>query len=87
MVLTDIQNIFVNRKNNILQMLKSQEGTIALDKKHELMGAMNEIDLILKTIDYYNVSGKKDVNDINLLTNPEEDHESIFSRLFKGRKD
>lgn len=87
MVLTDIQNIFVNRKNNILQMLKSQEGTIALDKKHELMGAINEIDLILKTIDYYNVSGKKDVNDINLLTNPEEDHESIFSRLFKGRKD
>ncbi len=87
MVLMDIHNIFLNRKSNIMQMLKEQEGAIALDKKHELIGAMNEIDLVLRTLEYYNTNGKKDNNDINLLTNPEEDHESIFSRIFRGKKD
>jgi hypothetical protein len=87
MVLTEIHSIFLNRKNNILQMLKNQESCIALDKKHELIGAMNEIDLVLKTLEYYNTCGRKDTGGINLMTNPEEDRESFFSRLFKGRKD
>jgi hypothetical protein len=87
MVLMEIHNIFLNRKNNILQMLKNQEGTIALEKKHELIGAMCEIDLVLKTLEYYSINGRKESNEINLLTNPEEDHESLFTRLFKGKRE
>lgn len=83
----DIHDIFLNRKSNIMQMLKEQEGAIALDKKHELIGAMNEIDLVLKTLEYYNTNGKKDTDGINLLTNQEDERESLFSRVFRGRKD
>lgn len=87
MALMDIHDIFLNRKSNIMQMLKEQEGAIALDKKHELIGAMNEIDLVLKTLEYYNTNGKKDTDGINLLTNQEDERESLFSRVFRGRKD
>lgn len=88
MVLTDIHNIFVNRKSNIIQMLKEQEDSITFEKKHELMGAMNEIELILKTIEYYKTNGKKETSEINLLHNPEEEeHNTIFARIFKGKKD
>jgi len=87
MALMEIHNIFLNRKNNIIQMLKNQEGSIALDKKHELIGAMNEIDLVLKTLEYYNTNGKRETGEINLLNNPVDDREPLFSRLFKGKKD
>ena len=87
MVLTEIHGIFLNRKNNILQMLKCEDGAIALEKKHELIGAMNEIDLVLRTLEYYNTNGHREVKDINLLSNPEEEHDNLLSRLFNGKRD
>jgi hypothetical protein len=81
MSLTELHTIFVNRRNNILHILKCQEGSIALDKKHELKGALCEIELFLRTIEYYNKNGIRENAEPHLLTNPDEMPESFFSRM------
>jgi hypothetical protein len=81
MSLSELHTIFKNRRNNILHILKCQEGTIAIDKKHELKGALCEIELFLRTIEYYNKNGVRENTEPHLLTNPEETPEPFFSRV------
>ena len=81
MSLTELHTIFVNRRNNLLHILKRQNGSLALDKKHELQGALSEIELFLRTIDYYNKAGMSEADRPHLLTNPDEMQESFFSRV------
>jgi hypothetical protein len=81
MPLSELQRIFVNRRNNILHILKTQNGTIALDKKHQLQGALSEIELFLRTIEYYNKDGNLCNTEPHLMTNPDEEPQPFFSRL------
>ncbi|MFH1398604.1 MAG: hypothetical protein ABIG95_00660 [Candidatus Woesearchaeota archaeon] len=60
MVLMEIYRIFEQRKNNIDRIL-SNGHSMALEKKHELQGAKDEIETFLKTLEYYyNEQGKPD---------------------------
>jgi hypothetical protein len=86
MVLMDIHDIFRNRKSSIQEMLKNSEGSIALEKKHEMIGAINEIDIMLRTLEYYNVHGRKDsTQQLNLLSNSDSE-KGFFSRFSDALK-
>lgn len=53
MTLMEIHTIFENRKNSMMQLLNCPDKSLALDKRKEIEGAVNEIELFLKTIEYY----------------------------------
>jgi hypothetical protein len=86
MVLMEIHTIFENRKNSMLQILKNQEKSIALEKKQELKGAVNEIELFLKTLEFYsnNNSVRKEAPLTNLMKDTDkddDDRKGFFSRF------
>jgi hypothetical protein len=87
MVLMEIHTIFENRKNSILQILNCSEKSLALEKRKELEGAVNEIELFLKTLEYYSngtSNSKKEAPLGNLMRSPEGDDKEGFFNRFGG---
>jgi len=86
MVLMEIHTIFENRKNSIRQILDSSSKSIALDKRRELEGAVNEIELFLKTLEYYsnNHHVRKEAPLTNLMKDTGEDDRKDFFSRFNG---
>jgi hypothetical protein len=87
MVLMEIHSIFVNRKNAITKLLAQKGGAMASERREQLIGASIEIDLILKTLEYYDKNHLKMDNSINLMKNPDDENTDIFkiSEAFKRR--
>lgn len=84
MVLMEIHTIFENRKNSILHILNNSDKSMALEKRKEYEGALNEIELFLKTLEYYSngtASSKKEAPTCDLMKNTEEEKEGFFSRF------
>jgi hypothetical protein len=85
MVLMEIHTIFENRKNSMLQILKNQERSIALEKKQELKGAVNEIELFLKTLEFYsnnnNVQKEAPLGNLMKDIDGDDDRKGFFSRF------
>ncbi len=81
MVLTDIYAIFEQRKRKMESMLKGKNG-VSTEKRQELQGAVNEIDMFLNTIDYYSKI-PKNVPEPNLDTDTPIEDRSFISKIFK----
>ena len=88
MVLMEIHTIFENRKNSILHILNCSDKSLAFEKRKELEGAVNEIELFLKTLEYYSngtANSKKEAPLCDLMKNPEgDDDKSSFFNRFNG---
>ena len=90
MPLMEIHSIFLRRKNRIERLLKYQEAALEKSRKQELQGAVNEIDLFLKTLEYYSIHPSADNQGIKLMANPEAGNPSLIetvSQLLKKKKD
>jgi hypothetical protein len=70
----------------MLHMLNSSDKSIALEKRQELQGAVQEIDLFLKTLEYYsnNNNARKETPLTNLMKDDGLDDKKGFFSRFNG---
>ncbi|MEM3374069.1 MAG: hypothetical protein QXE31_02495 [Candidatus Woesearchaeota archaeon] len=81
MVLDEIASALEKRKAELIEMLQNRDNP--LEKQHQLYGAINEIELFLQTLSYYE-KNRNEENETIKLVKPPEKKESIISRLFSG---
>jgi hypothetical protein len=85
MVLDEITDMLTKRKAELVDMLENRSDGVALEKQHQIYGAINEIDLFLQTITYHQQNDtEKDIGPVNLLK-PDEDR-GFFGNIFAGMK-
>jgi hypothetical protein len=53
MVLLEITKIFERRRAELYNLLEKRKDELKPELQHQIYGAMNEIDIFLKTIEYY----------------------------------
>jgi hypothetical protein len=53
MVLSEITKIFEKRRAELYSLLDKRKDELKPEIQHQIYGAMNEIDIFLKTIEYY----------------------------------
>lgn len=56
--------------------------SLALNKQNEIKGAVNEIDIFLKTIEHFQ-NQPQDMVEINLSSAPLNEKKGLFSKIFK----
>ncbi|MEM2139140.1 MAG: hypothetical protein QXM96_03225 [Candidatus Woesearchaeota archaeon] len=83
MVLDEITRSLEKRKAELIDMLKTKEHP--LEKQHQIYGALNEIELFLQTLSYYEKTSD-DENETIKLAKPVEKNQNIISKLFSGFK-
>ena len=86
MVLMDIHGVFEQRKKKMQNMLRSNNGSMALKKKQEIQGALSEIDIFLSTLRYYH-DLSKNAPEPKLVCEEiiERENSNRFSRFFKKK--
>jgi len=84
MVLLEIYDIFEKRKRNIEKILNNGH-SLSLEKQHEMEGAMNEIEMFLKTLKYYSAQ-QRSRDEINLMSNGKSPAQQHLSLLGKKRE-
>ncbi|MBR9690798.1 hypothetical protein GOV08_03885 [Candidatus Woesearchaeota archaeon] len=53
MVLAEMTRIFERRRTELYDLLDQRKEELKPEVQHQMYGAMNEIDIFLKTIEYY----------------------------------
>lgn len=53
MVLSEIKKTFEKRKNELYIVLNERKSELKPEIQHQMYGAMNEIDIFLRTLDHY----------------------------------
>ena len=53
MVLNEISKIFEKRKTELHSLLSERKDEIKPEQQHQMYGAMNEIEVFLRTLEYY----------------------------------
>ncbi len=87
MVVNQIAEVLQKRKAELVEMLENNRDSLDLEKQHQVYGAINELELFLHTLDYYQNSSSDD-EPIRLVKPPEqEDVKNPFSKIFEGIKD
>jgi hypothetical protein len=86
MVLDEITSALEKRRAELISMLENKSHGLGLERQHQIYGAINEIDLFLQTVDYYEKNGtEKDIGTIHLVRPPEPEKD-MFSKLFDDLK-
>ncbi|OGM02933.1 hypothetical protein A3K72_04295 [Candidatus Woesearchaeota archaeon RBG_13_36_6] len=67
------------------ELLQNNSHSIALEKKHEIQGAVAEIDIFLRTLEYFQNQPQNSMDNIDLGSSPEK-KSGLFSR-FLGKKE
>ena len=85
MVVDELTDALMKRRAELVDILENRNDNIGLEKQHQIYGAVNEIDLFLQTMSFYEKnSTKKDIEPINLVKPTES--KGVFERLFDGIK-
>ena len=88
MVLFEITKIFERRRDELCHLLEKRKDELKPEIQHQIYGAMNEIDIFLKTIEYY--KEKETDHEMNraLLIGPmiKEDKMTLFIRKLSKLK-
>lgn len=86
MVVDEVMQALEKRRSELVDLLENRSQGMELEKQHQIYGAINEIDLFMQTINYYEKnSSVSDIDQINLVK-PVEQKKHIFARLFDGLK-
>jgi hypothetical protein len=86
MVLDEITSALEKRRADLVDMLENRNEALELEKQHQIYGAINEIDLFLQTLNYYEKTGSKDEIMPLTLSKPPESKKNAFARIFDGLK-
>lgn len=85
MVVDELTDVLMKRRAELVDMLENRNDSLQLEKQHQIYGAINEIDLFLQTMSFYEKnSTRKDMEPINLVRPVES--KSLFDSLFEGIK-
>jgi hypothetical protein len=88
MVVNQISEALQKRRIELVDMLENNRDSLNLEKQHQVYGAINELDLFLHTLDYYQKNYMGGEEPLRLVKPPEEsDSQNVFSRIFSGIKD
>ncbi len=87
MVVNQISSALEKRRAELVEVLDNNKDSMELEKQHQMFGAINEIDLFLHTLDYYqNNSSEIDDGPIRLMK-PAKEEKGIFTKFFDNVKD
>ncbi len=84
MVKEDIMEALKNRKDELTEMLN--DDSLQLEKQHQIYGAINEIDMFLKTLDYYDKSSQENSFGKITLVKPPKPKKDLFSKILDDVK-
>jgi len=85
MVVDELTDTLLKRRAELVDMLENRNDSLQLEKQHQIYGAINEIDLFLQTMSFYEKnSQKKDIEPINLARPVET--KGIFTKFFENVK-
>ncbi len=87
MVLGEISNLLEKRRIELIDMLENKEEVLELEKQHQIYGAINEIELFLQTISYYEKSSSEKSIEPIKLSKPQDSKKDLISRMFDGIKE
>ena len=81
-MISDVTKAIEERKRKLICFLNNQKDDISAEKKHQLYGAINEIDVILKVIkEHKNIEIEDHIKEFKLI-NPK----NRKFNLFKNRR-
>lgn len=86
MVINQISESLQKRRRELVDMLENNRDSLDLEKQHQVYGAINELDLFLHTLDYYQKNSMEGEDPVRLVKPPEESDKNVFYRLFDGFK-
>ncbi len=84
MVKEDILVALQGRREELKEMLT--DDSIQLERQHQIYGAINEIDLLVKTLDYNEQSGNENRFGKIHLVKPPKPQKDLFSKVFDDVK-
>lgn len=83
-MINDITKVIEQRKNELNSLLKRGD-EISPEIKHQIYGALNEIDIFLRTLNYHrNVEIENEIKELKLVK-PEKRQNPFFG-FFKSKK-
>lgn len=83
MVLLEITKIFEKRRLELYNLLEQRRDEIKPEIQHQVYGAINEIDIFLKTLEYYKEKeSDKEINAAILVT-PQEKENTLSKMMLK----
>jgi hypothetical protein len=80
-MLSDISKILERRRGELVGLLENHSDSIELEKQHQIYGAINEIDVVLQTLQYYKAKELNSASDEIKLMGP-ADQKTVFDKIF-----
>ena len=71
MNLLEVKRIFERRRYNLINTLEDGREELDLSKQHQMYGAIQELENVMKTIDYYHSKASEKRLDFHLEKEPE----------------
>lgn len=87
MVVTQISASLEKRRVELVEMLENNRDSMNLEKQHQVFGAINEIDLFLQTIDYWQKNSSEEIGTIKLIKPSADDEKGLFTKIFDDIKE
>ena len=84
MVKEDILSALENRREELKESLDDE--SIQLERQHQIYGAINEIDMFLKTLNYYEQRSQENGFGKVRLVKPPKLQKDMFSKVFDNVK-
>ena len=83
-MINDITKVIEQRKNELTSLLKKGD-ELSPEIKHQIYGAINEIDIFLRTLNYYrDIEIENEIKELKLVK-PEKKQNPVFG-FFKSKK-
>lgn len=83
MVLLEITKIFEKRRLELYNLLEQRRDEIKPEIQHQVYGAINEIDIFLKTLEYYKEKDADKEIRAAILVTPQEKENTLSKMMVK----
>ncbi|MBT3465297.1 hypothetical protein HOD20_08575 [archaeon] len=82
-MLSEISKVLDKRRTELTELLENKSGEIEIEKQHQIFGAINEIDVMVQTLEYYRAKELREPTPEIKLIGPQESG-STFKKLFNN---
>ncbi|MBD3203528.1 hypothetical protein GF327_04490 [Candidatus Woesearchaeota archaeon] len=94
MVLTELKKKLQKRQNELISLLENKSAEFEIEKQHQVYGAINELNVVLETLNYYrnmelksNNNGLSELNSETFKNTDSKDKDISESGLFFNIKE
>ena len=81
MVLSEITKIFEKRRIELYNLLEQRRDEMKPEIQHQVYGAINEIDIFLKTLEYYKAKDSDREINAAILVTPQEKENKLSKMM------